>query len=80
MHSICFSTKTGETKMMSKFSCLDFLETFPKGDLPVDIRASRLQSGNDAYDDIVDSLEENFDFDNSEGGWTVYGWGKKRFD
>ena len=77
MHSICFSTDTGETKMMSKFSSLKFLETFTKGNLSVDIRASRLQSGNDAYGDSVDAVNEIVDLVHSEGGWTVYGWGKR---
>ena len=38
--------------------------------------ASRLKSGNDAYDDIVDSLKEIIDIVNYKGGWTVYGWDK----
>ena len=76
MHSICLSTDTGETKMMSKFSSLGFLETFTKGNLSVDIRAPMLQSGNDAYDDIFDAFDEIVDLVNSEGGWTVYGWGR----
>ena len=76
MQSICFPTGTGETKMMSKFSSLKFLETLIKGNLSVEICASRLQSGNAAYDDIVDSLEEIIDIVNSKGVWTVYVWGK----
>ena len=79
MHFICFSIDTGETKTMSKFSSLKFLETVTKCNLSVDICASRLKSGNYAYNDIVDSLEHFFDLVNSEGGWTVYGWGN-RFD
>ena len=79
MRSIYLSTGTGEIKMISKFSPLQFLETFAIGKLSVDIRASRLKSGNNAYDDIVDSLEEIFDLVNSKGGWTVYGWGKRGF-
>ena len=43
----------------------------------MDIRASRLQPGNDAYDDIVDSLEEFVDLVNYKVGWTFYGWGKR---
>ena len=78
LHSIFF-VDTGEMKMMSKFSSLNFLETFTKGDLSVDIRASRLQSGNGAYDDIVDYLGGIVDLVNSEGGWTVYGWCKRFF-
>ena len=42
MRSICFSTGTGETNMMSKFSSLKILETFTEGNLSVDIRASML--------------------------------------
>ena len=79
MHSICFSTDTGETKMMRKFRYLKILNTFTKCNLSMDIRASRLKSGNDDYDDIVDYLEEIVDLVNSEGGWTVYGWGKRGF-
>ena len=40
----------------------------------MDIHASRLQSGNDAYDDIVDAFDEIFDLVHSEAGWNVYGW------
>ena len=43
----------------------------------MDIRASRLQSGNDAYDNIVDNFDKIVDLVNSEGGWTVYRWGKR---
>ena len=43
----------------------------------MDIRASRLQSGNDAYDDIVDAFDKIVDLVNSGGGWTVSGWGKR---
>ena len=77
MHSICFSIGTGETKMIIKFSSLNVLETFTIDNLSVDIRASRLQSGNDAYDDIVDAFDEIVDLVNSKGGWTVYGWVKR---
>ena len=65
MHLICFSTGTGETKMVVKFSSLKFLETFTKGNLSVDIHASSLQSGKGVYDDIVDSLEEIFELVNT---------------
>ena len=77
MHSICFSTDTGKTKMMRKFSSLEFLETLKKGNLSVSICASRLQSGNDAYNDILDALDNIVDLVNSEVGWTVYEWGKR---
>ena len=76
MHYIFLSTDTGETKIMSKFRYLKILETLKKGNLSVEICASRLQPGNNAYDNIVDSLEEIVDLVNSEGGWNVYGWGE----
>ena len=77
MHSLCFSADTGETNMMSKFSSLGFLGAFTKGNLSVGIRASRLQSVNDAYNNIVDAFDKIVDLVNSTGGWTVYGWGKR---
>ena len=78
MHSICFYTDTGETKMMRKFISLTFLEAFKKGNLSVDICASSLQSGNDAYDDIFDAFEKKYIYlVNSKGGCTVYGWVKR---
>ena len=45
----------------------------------MDIRASRLQSDNDAYGNIVDAFDEIVDIVNSEGGLTVYGWVKRGF-
>ena len=42
----------------------------------MDIRASRSQSGNDTYGDIVDNFDIIVDLANSKGGWTIYGWGK----
>ena len=63
--------------MIIKLSSLNVLEIFTKSNLSVDIRVSRLQSCNDEYDGIVDSLEEIVDLVNSEGGWNVYGWGKR---
>ena len=77
MHYIYFPTETGETKTMRKFSFLKFLETFTKFNLLVDICASRLQPGNDAYNDIFDAFEKNINLVNSEGVWTVYGWVKR---
>ena len=44
----------------------------------MEICVSRLKSGNNSYDDIVDSFKEIVDLIQSEGGWTVYGWGKRR--
>ena len=79
MHSIYFSTDTGETKMMRKFRSLQILDTFTKGNLSVDICASRFQPGNDAYDDIVDAFYEIVDLVHSKGGWTVYWWYKRDF-
>ena len=65
MNFILFSNDTGETKMMSKFRSLEILDILSKGNLSVDIRASRFGSENDAYGDIVYSLEEIFDLVNS---------------
>ena len=73
MHYICFSADTGEMNIISELRSLKFLEKFTKGNLSVDIRLSRLQSGNDAYNDIVDAFDEIVDLVNSEDGWTVYG-------
>ena len=77
MHSICFSTDTGETNMISKFRSMKFLMKSTKGNLPVDIHASRLQSGNDAYGDIDDNFDKIVDLVNSKDGWTFYNWGKR---
>ena len=64
-------------KYDEKIHLFEFLETFTKGNLSVDIRASRLQSGNDAYKDNADSLEQIVDLVHSEGVWIVYGWVKR---
>ena len=77
MHSIGFYTDTGEKKMMRKFISLKILETLKRGNLSVHTHASRLQSDNNAYNYIVDFLEEIVNLVNSEGGWTVYGWDKR---
>ena len=45
----------------------------------MDIHASRLQSGNDAYEDSVHDFDEIVDLVHSKGGWTVYLWGKRVF-
>ena len=45
----------------------------------MNIRASRLKSGNDAYNNILDSLEKIVDLVHSEGGCIVYGWEKRGF-
>ena len=74
MHSICFSTDTGETKMMSKFRSMKSLDTFTTGNLSVDICAWSLQSGNDTYNNIVDAFDKIVDLVDSEGRWTVYEW------
>ena len=73
MRYIWFFTDTGETKMMRKFSSLKILDTFLKVNLLLGIRASRLQSGNDAYDNIVDNFEEIVYLVHSKGRWTFYG-------
>ena len=77
MHSICLSTDSCKTKMVSKFSSLKKIDTFTKGNLSVEICASRLRLVNDSYRDIVDTFEEFFDLVHSKGGQTVYGWCKR---
>ena len=77
MHSICFSTDTGELKVMNKFRSLNILDTFTKGNLSVDIFVSRLHSGNDAYVDIVDYFDKRNDLVNSKDVCSVYGRGKR---
>ena len=68
MHSICFYTDTGEINMMRKFRSLNVWETFTKCNLSMDIRSSRLQSGNYAYVDTVYAFDKIVDLVNSEGG------------
>ena len=65
--------------MMRKSISLKIFETFTIGNLSVDIRASSLQPGNDAYNNIVDAFDKIVDLVNSEDGWTVYGWEKRGF-
>jgi len=62
---------------MMKFSSLKFMELYTKGKLSIDVRTSRLQSGNDIYDDILSCLEDIMDLVNDDDGWVVYGWGKQ---
>ena len=62
--------------MVRKFCFLKYLEKSTKVNLSVDIRASTLQSDNDAYDNIFGAFYKIVDLVHSEGGWTVYGWGK----
>lgn len=77
VHSITFTTSSGERKMMPKFSSLRFMELFTKGKLSIDVRASRLQTGSEIYDEILDSIEDIVDLINDDGGWVIYGWGKQ---
>ena len=60
--------------MMSRFSSLKKFDTFTKGNLSVEICASRLRLVNDSYRDIVDTFEEIVDLVHSKGGYSVYGW------
>jgi len=53
------------------------MELYTKGKLSIDVRTSRLQSGNDIYDDILSCLEDIMDLVNDDDGWVVYGWGKQ---
>ena len=75
--NILFSTQSGEIKLMEKFSSQQFFRFLTKGFLSIDIRSSQLQNGNDAYDDIIESVENIFELINEDGGWTITGWSKR---
>jgi hypothetical protein len=77
VHSLCFTDGNGEMKMMTKFSSLKFMEMFSKGNISKDFRASKLQFGNVVYRDIIGALKDIINLVNNDGGWTVYGWGKR---
>ena len=79
MNSICFSTDTGETEMMIKFSSLEILDTSQKVTSKWKSMHQGCNQANDAYDDIVDDFDGIVDLVTSQGGWTVYGWGKRGF-
>ena len=64
---------------MSNFSSHLFMFYYILGYFSIDIRASQLQSGSEIYDDILDALENVIDLENENGGWSIYGWGKKGF-
>ena len=67
----------GFQRIMHKFSSLQFMNMFTKGNLSIDVRASRLQGGNEMYENIIDAIEDIVDTINNDGGWTLYGWGKR---
>ena len=46
--------------------------------MSIDIRSSQLQNGNDAYDEIIDSIEEILETTNDDGSWSITGWSKHR--
>ena len=71
-----FTTQTSETRLIEKFSSHQFFQFLTKGFLSLDIRSSQLQNGNDAYDDIIDSIEDIFEVINDDGGWSITGWSK----
>ena len=52
------------------------MELYAEGGPSIDIRASRLQSGTDVYDDRIDGLENIIELVNNDGGWIVCGCGK----
>ena len=79
LHTIIFTTANGDRKMMHNFSSLKFMELYLTGNMSIDIRASQLHHGNEYYENIVDAVEEIVEMINQDGGWTVYGWGKKGF-
>ena len=55
-----FTAQNSKVRLMEKFSSHHFFCFLTKGFLSIDTRSSQLQNGNDAYDDIIDSIEEIF--------------------
>lgn len=63
--------------MMQNFSSLKFMDLYLTGIMSIDVRASQLHHGNENYETIVDAIDYIVEMINQDGGWTVYGWGKK---
>ena len=62
---------------MKNFSSLQFMEIFTKGKFSINVRASQLQSGNDFHEDFNEAITNIVNLVNNDGGWTIYGWGKR---
>ena len=67
----------GKNIGMNNFSSHVFMSYYIFGHFSIDIRASQLQSGSEIYDDILDAMENIIKLVNENGGWSIYGWGKK---
>jgi len=70
---IVFSTNGGKKKMMEKFSSMQFLSLFCKGYMSLDLHASRLQLGYEAYNDFLDAQALILNLINDDGGFDVTG-------
>ena len=55
------------------------MDLYLSGNMSIDVRASQLHHGSDHYEDITDTVENIVELINSDGGWTIHGWGKKGF-
>lgn len=77
LQTIIFGIDGGKKKMMEKFSSMQFLSLFCKGYMSLDIRASRLQLGYEAYDDYLDAQKDILDLINEDGGFDITGWCKR---
>ena len=67
---------SGERITIVSLTSLQFQNMFTKGHLVQHIRASYLQ-GTQNYRNIQLSLKVVVSLINENGGWTIYGWGKR---
>ena len=74
---LSFLTSNGVNKVVKDFSSLQSFNLFTKGKMSIDVRARMLSSGSRQYELITDAMDNIVDFVNDNGGWSVYGWGKK---
>ena len=68
---IIFSTPSGDIKLRKNLSSQRLFNLRIKCFLSIVIRLSKIQNGNDAYDDIIESLETIFELVNDDGGLTI---------
>ena len=74
-----FPPSNGERKMMQNFGSLKFMDLFLYGNMSIDVKAAQLHHGDKNYENITDAIQDIVEMVNQDGGWTIYGWGKKGF-